>query len=118
MLVTAYRGRTKDFTVTVKEADGTTSDFVTCDVMRVKIGRVGAVPILDLDSAAPSANNSNVTPSNPAFVRLDQNDLKFTVGFYTIEVGIVDDSDYDKFKHAESGTFHLVDTMLGDVGLT
>ncbi len=118
MFVTVYRGRTRDFTVTVFDPNDDQVTFRTEDVMRLKVGRVGGAPILDFDSNAATSNGSSVADANPCNVRLAQGDLNLLEpGIYTIEVGIVDDSDADKFKHAQTGILSLVDTMLGDTGL-
>jgi len=119
MLVTVYKGRTRDFTLTVRNVDGDIVPFSSGDVMRLKIGRVGSIPLLDLDSAAVSSNGSSIQASNPSSVSLAQEDLDLLeAGIYTVEVGIVDDSDSDKFKHAETGVFSLIETMLGERALT
>lgn len=120
MLLTAYKKRWKCYTLTVTDADGATIPFVSGDVMRVKIGRsLSVLPILDLDSAAASSNGSSLTAANPTTMKLVANDADlFDAGTYDIEVGIVDDSDNDNFKHAITGIFQVHDTQLGDVGIS
>lgn len=118
MFLTAYRKRTCTVTVTVTQSDGSAVTFASGDVMRVKIGRAGHAPILDLDSANATSNGSSVSAANPTTLRLDQDDLDITPGVYDIEVAIVDDSDSDAIKHGELGVFNLLDVPLGDIGLT
>ena len=115
ILITAYRKRTCSFTVTVNDANGDVVVF-SGDVMRIKIGRKGSTPILDLDSVAASANGSTVSAANPTTVRLDQDDLDITPGILDFEGGIVDDQDSDAFKHAEDGVIAIHETMTGDIG--
>lgn len=119
MLLTAYRGRWKCFTLTVTDANGANVVFAAGDVIRVKIGRSrGDVPVLDMDSAAASANGSTLTAANPTTFNLVPADATlFTAGSYDIEVAIVDDTDSDYIKHAITGVFVVHDTQLGDVGL-
>lgn len=118
LFLTAHKRRTFSFQVTVLDSAGVASVFASGDVMRVKIGRNLAVPVLDLDSAAASANGSTVSAANPTTIRLDQDDIDITPGILDIEVGIVDDSDSDALKHAEKGVFNLVGTQAGDIALT
>ena len=107
-------------TYTITDADSNNVTIGAGDVVRVKIGRAGSTPILDLDSAAASANGSTVAAANPCNVYIAATDLNrtlFTPGVYDLEVGVVDDSDNDKFKFAGHHVFVLTDTQLGDVGL-
>lgn len=118
MLLTAHRGRWTCYTLTVKDSDDANVVFASGDVMRVKIGRAGETPILDMDSAADSANGSSLTAANPTTFKLVGADATlFTAGSYDIEVAIVDDSDGDNIKHAITGVFVVHETQTGDVGL-
>ena len=117
ILVTAYRKRTCSFTVTVSDAVGGAVVF-SDDVMRIKIGRSGETPLLDLDNVVASANGSTVSAANPTTVRLDQDDLDITPGILDFEVGLVDDQDSNAFKHSEKGVIAVHNTMTGDIGTT
>ena len=117
IFITAYRKRTCTFQVTANDADGTATTFLN-DVMRIKIGRDGSAPLLDLDSVVASANGSTVSAANPTTVRLDQDDLDITPGILEFEVGIVDDQDSDAFKHVEKGSIALHPTQTGDIATT
>lgn len=111
------RGRTSDFVVTLTDTDGTNSTISVGDVVRVKIGRTGATPILDLDSAAPSDNGSTVGGSNPVALHIDQVDMSlFDPGIYDMEVSVVDLSIGSKIIQIETGVFEVIDPMGGDVG--
>ena len=119
MLLSVHRNRWHCFTLTVTDADDVNVVFASGDVFRVKIGRPGVAPILDMDSAADSANGSSLTAANPSTFNIVPADTGlFTAGTYDIEVAIVDDSDGDHIKHAITGVFVVHDTQLGDVGLT
>lgn len=130
-LMTAYKGRTQDFTVNLYEADGETSitmeatDEVRCKIYR----RDAATPVLDLDSVGATASGSVVTivalgasPVASVTVRIAQGDTSgLEPGVWSAEIDVVDDSETapaNAIKHVESGTFHLLGSGGGDVGLT
>ena len=114
VFMTAYRRRTASFDVTITEADGTAVVLTVGDAIRLKIGRAGSVPLLDLTSDAPSANGSTLTAANPTRLYLTQADATASPGVYDVEVSVVDASD-GKIKHADSGVFALHETPLGGV---
>lgn len=126
--LSALQGRTRDFTLTLYEADGTTGVALAAeDVVRVKIGLRGATPLLDLDSVAATSNGSLVTITSivaPAVctLRLAQGDLSSLFpGAYDLEVSVVDDSETapaDAIKSATQGVLHVLPSMGGDVGTT
>lgn len=105
-----YQRRTCRLVVTILGADGTPEVLSDKggDVVRVKIGRAGAAPTLDLSSESPTPNGSTVTASNPATVVLDEDDMTMMPGVYDLEVGVVDDDQDDAFKHAEKGTLAVL----------
>jgi hypothetical protein len=106
--------------VTVNGSDRNPVIFGGGDVFRVKVFRGGDqdTPVLDIDSVAATPNGSVCSAANPSNVRLDQEDLRFDLGIYEVEVTIVDDSDDDAIKHAEMGVFSLSGTPEGDIGLS
>lgn len=119
--ITAYKNRSSRFTITVTDANGDAAPFETGqDVMRLKIGDAGSVPLLDLTNLSPGSLLSFLEPrENPATLVLNQSDLdQITPGIYDMEIAIVDDSDLDKIKHADKGIFVLIDTQQGSIGLT
>ena len=124
--IKAHANRTQDFTIALFENDGsTTLTLAATDVVRVKIGRAGDTPLLDVDSIAATANGSVVTVDtlNPASVtlRLAQADTLTLKGTYDIEVNVVDDSETDPadaIKAAEYGSLSVIASQSGDVGKT
>lgn len=123
--VQAWKGRTRDFEVSLVEADGTTAFTLSGDdTVRVKIGKTGSEPILDLDSTTDESGYSGIsfTPGDStATVRLGTDTDSMTPGAYNIEVMVVDNSDDappDAVKHAQSGIFYLFGTLSGDTSNT
>ena len=127
--VTFRKGRTSDDTVTLYESDGTTSiTLAGSDVVRFKAyKRDAATPVLDIDSAADSANSSGITvdetgpdPVASVTLRVAQGDTSsLDPGVYRAEIDVVDDSETapaDAIKHAESGICVILGSGGGDVG--
>jgi len=113
-------GRTCDRAFTITDAAGDNVVIASGDVVRIKIGRNGETPIIDLDSNSPTVNGSSCTAANPSTVRLHQDDLNrtdFKPGIYTIEVLVIDDSDSDIAKHAGNHVLVLEDTQQGSVAV-
>lgn len=120
-----YHNRTRDYTVTLYEADGTTElSLAVNDVVRFKIGGDGATPKLDLGSDGPTPAGSKITftPSTgDCTVRLAQGDVNtLTPGSaYDCEILVIDNSETapaDAAKHAEYGVLFVHPTMGGDLG--
>lgn len=124
--IKCHANRTQDFTITLFENDGSTALVLTAtDVVRVKVGRSGDTPDIDIDSIADTANGSRVTIDtlNPASVtlRLAQGDTASLDGIYDIEVLVVDDSETspaDAIKAAEYGVLSVIASQAGDIGKT
>jgi len=116
--LTIYRKRTCIRTITVTESDGSNTAFASGDVFRFKIGRAGETPLLDLDSVAATANGSSCSAANPSTLYLDRRDLTMPAGIYDCEALIVDDSDRDAPKQAETGVITILPVQEGDVGLS
>ena len=117
--VTAYKRRTSDeeisFWANAAQTVLATIDGAA-DKVRVKVGRPGETPLLDIVSGTPLGGGSSVTATNPATVRFHQTDLAaLTPAIYEIAASIVDASDSGVIKHAYSGTFNLLDTQTGGV---
>lgn len=114
----AFRARVADFTITLLDTDGTESTISAGDVVRIKIGRTGDTPILDLDSAANSSNGSSVGSINPIELHIDQVDMAlFSPGLYDLEIAIVDSSVGNKIVNVEMGVFLVLDSPDGDIGV-
>lgn len=120
-LILAHKGRKLVRDLTIKDADGESISPGANDVLRVKIGRRGAAPILDLDSAAPSANGSTITKNVSGAknrLEIDQDDMNLLEpGIYTLEFGLVDNADAQALKHVDHQVFAVQGTMTGDVGI-
>lgn len=119
--VLAYAGRFKRFTITITDANGNAVPFQAGDVIRVKVGRDGRAPVLDLSSLAATANGSTVAAANPSEVKLRAADLAGGVikpGVYTFEAFLVDANDAEQPKAAIDGTFHLFSTQAGSTGVS
>ncbi|MCH8145954.1 MAG: hypothetical protein IIA55_14675 [Gemmatimonadetes bacterium] len=125
------KNRTSDDVLSLFETDGTTSvTLAASDVVRFKIYRRDqATPVLDLDSAAPSSNDSKITvdelgpsPTASVTIRVSQADaLAIDPGVYSAEVSVVDDSETDPanaIKHFQNGYVFMAGTGGGDIGLT
>lgn len=118
-VIVAYKGRHLIEDISIYDADGGLVTISAGDVVRIKIGRIGADPELDLDSAAASANGSTTTRANPTRLTISQNDLAdLTPGTRSIEVSIVDYNEGQIIKHAETGVFSVIGTPNGDVGIS
>lgn len=122
-LILAQKKRKLIRDIVIKDVNDATVVPGTHDVVRVKIGRQGSVPVLDLDSAAASANGSTVTKnyggsSGTNRVQITQADMDmFQPGVYTLEVSMVDNADSQAIKHVDSQVFVVQGVPLGDVGV-
>lgn len=115
--LSVYKNRTSVFSLTVNGADGNPETFAIGDNFRVKIGRSGETPLLDLTSDSPSSNGSSLTAANPTIMTLDQGDLNLlTPGVYDVEAAIVD-ATTGKIKHAEEGVIVVHTTQLGGIAV-
>lgn len=122
-LILAQKKRKLIRDITIKDSAGATVSPGANDVVRVKIGRVRQVPILDLDSAAASANGSTVAKNTPSAgvnrVSVSQADMDLlSPGVWSFEVSLVDNADAQVIKHVENQILVVQGTQLGDVGLT
>ena len=115
IFVAADRLRKSTHEILIGEADGDDSSIAADDNVRIKIGRQGQTPLLEIESDAATANGSQCTATNPTVLTLAADDLSFQAGIYDIEATIVDTSDSDAPKKADNGIFHLRETLAGDV---
>ena len=119
------RNRDQYETITLYEANGTTGvalDQATGDKVRFKISRRnGDTHVLDLTSAAATANGSSVSITSytaPATISLllargDTTDL--APGIYQGEVIVIDVSDSSRVKHADFGVVTIMGAAAGGV---
>lgn len=116
VFISIEKSRDVQFSVTMTNKDGGSITVGASDVVRIKVGRRGSTPILDLDSAAPSANGSTVSRANPAVVVLSSQDAALlNPGIYDIETALYSAAD-QKIKHADHGVLSVSGVMGGDVG--
>lgn len=116
-LVSLRKRRDCAITITITETDGSAYEWIASDAIRVKIGKAGKVPLLDLTSAEDTAAGSGISQANPTTVVIRAADTaNFPIGVLDMEVLVVDDSDQDKVKHAEFHEVAILDTPLGGVG--
>ena len=113
--IVADRLRQTEFEIGIGEADCDDVTLAANDNVRVKIGRTGDTPILDIQSAAPTAGGSSCTVANPTVLTLSAADMIFPAGIYDIEVAIVDVSQGSAIKKAERGILVVRDSMGGAV---
>lgn len=120
IFIKAYQGRSSVHSITFKDVSGVNVTLAAQDKVRIKIGRAGVSPIIDLSSDA-AIGGTSVTATNPATLALGQDELDASgsapiqAGTYDIEACIVDSGDGNKIKHAESGIFSLVSVPGGNV---
>jgi hypothetical protein len=119
-LITHRGKRTRDYTISLFESDGTTAfNLATGDVVLIKIGRNSDEPDLELDSSAATANGSSlsfVVGSNVVSMRIAEGDVaSLRTGAYECEAVVVDKSEVagQKVKHAQLGTFFLHPAQQG-----
>lgn len=116
-----HRGkRTRDYTITLYESDGTTPFLIASgDRVLVKIGRNSQEPDLELDSSAATANGSSLSITVGSAVvqmRIAENDAgALLTGAYECEAVVVDKSETagQKVKHAQLGTFFVHPVQQG-----
>lgn len=119
--LTVYQGRTKDFSVSLKQVNGSAFGLAVDDVVRLKVGRTGDEPLIDISSIAPTANGSSLaftTGDSIVAIRFGGSDLAaIPGGSYDIEVGVVDNSETspaDAFKLAAIGVLSVIQTLGGE----
>ena len=117
-LATVRRGRDEDFTITITESNGNNYAWAANDVIRIKIGITGETPVLDLSSKQASGNGSSVSKANPTTVELRAADTTLLrAGAMDLEVLVVDDSDNDRIKHAQTHVLAVLESMGGNTGI-
>lgn len=118
-LILANKKRKLIRDIVIKGADGAVVTPGANDVVRIKVGRIRQVPILDLDSASASANGSTITKGASNRVSIVQADMDLLpAGVYSFEVSLVDNADSQAIKHVDNQILVVQDTQLGDVGLS
>lgn len=121
-LILGFQGRKLIRDITIKDSASATVVPGVNDVVRIKIGRTGQTPLLDLDSAAASAGGSTVLKNTPSSgvnrVQISQTDMDaLAPGVYSFEVSLVDNADSQAIKTVDHQVLVVRSTMTGDVGL-
>ena len=117
-LILAQKKRKLIRDITIKNAAGTTVTPRVNDTVRIKIGKIGKTPILDLDSSAPSTNGSTIVKGASNRLSMTQADMDLlNPGVYSMEVSLVDNADAQAIKHVDNQILVVQGTQLGAVGL-
>ena len=120
-LILGHKARKLIRDITIKDGDGETVTPGVNDVVRIKVGKTTEAPLLDLDSAAASANGSTVSKNTPTSgvnrVEITQTDMGLLEpGVYSFEVSLVDNADAQAIKHVDNQIMVVQGVMTGDVG--
>lgn len=115
MIIVAYKNRALVKSITIKDSAGTAITFGSGDTVRLKVGKAGETPLIEMSSSAATGHGSTMTAANPTTAFFHQNELHFAPGVYDLEVSLVDHSQSDAIKVAEYGVFVLHDVQLGTV---
>lgn len=81
--------------------------------LRLKIGKEGKVPNIDLEDTTSSPNGSYISKGNPMLVVLDQLDTRFAPGVYDLQISVLDDDDANEITLIARGHFVLYASVGG-----
>ena len=114
-IVAHYRRCT--FTATMKDSDGNNIS-VSGKTVRCKIGPDGATPLIDLTSAAATANGSTISAANPTTIVLSSTDLVPSIiqaGVWPCEFCLTDNLQNNQIVRADVARLvvHQAGTGLG-----
>jgi len=115
LCIEAYRRRDSQYQIKLLDVEGEPITIHPTNVIRLKIGKDGAVPHLDIVSTEATANGSSVTGANPMTLKLDKDDLRMTAGVYDIEIIVLDSGSAEIVTEMKKGVFMLFETQLGDL---
>lgn len=111
MHIHAYQNRGCTYDVTFYDDNNVAITPDSGDVITARILRLGETPNLTVASDAPTANGSTFTKGSPTnSLRIDNQDLSFEPGVYTISFELTDAEDADDVKNAQRGVFTLEET--------
>lgn len=113
--VIAHRGRRNVFQATLYDADGDAIVVDSGDIVRLKIGRPGETPVLDLADTAASANGSSISHGNPTEVVLAPADASlFNPGIWDMDWILDDAQSSGQLLTADVGRLILHDAQTGN----
>ena len=116
MFVEAYSSRTAQALITLLDGSGNEIGVHALNRLRLKIGREGETPILDLVDGVGTPNGSYITLANPLKLFLHQDDLTFAAGIYDMQIALLDRADAQKISLIAKGYFVLHGTIgAGDI---
>lgn len=108
MMIYAYKERRLEHTFQLRDRTGVVVEPASDDIIRLSLGKLGAVAKLQFTSAAATANGSSITKNTPTSgyhkLILDPADVNFDPGVYTC---IFDYKDVDDGSDWESGGRHV-----------
>jgi hypothetical protein len=113
MAVSFYKRRTGRALISVVDSSGNKIRIFDTNHIRVKIGRSGLRPILDLNDEVATSNGSYVTNENPILLHIDSADLVFPAGIYDIQVSVLDNLDAENMSFLSRGRFILHNSVSG-----
>lgn len=113
-LIAVKQNRTATRDITIKQSDGSAIIPGSNDQIRATILHLGETPKLTVASNAPGPNGSTFTKNSPSNginrLRLDEADLTFEPGIYTLMLDFLDNEDGADFKDIDRQVFHLEET--------
>ena len=118
-LILAQKNRKLVRDVQLTDANDSVIEIVEADTLRLKIGRSGQTPLIDLSSAAASDNGSTITinhSSDTHRVSIAAADMDLLEhGVYSFELALVDSADGDAIKHVDYQVMVVQATQLGGI---
>jgi predicted RNA methylase len=111
--IQAFRFRDVRYEVTMLDADGDVISIDSTNVLKMKIGKKGLTPHLELSSVSSSARGSQIVLGNPFGIILTSADLQFAAGIYDVEILVLDNATSAIITSLKHGVFALHETMRG-----
>lgn len=109
-LIYAYQNRTITKDIVILDADGATITPGANDTITATILHESGVTQLTVTSTAATANGSTFTKGATNRLRLDEDDLGFAPGVYTMMIDYTDNADSGAIKVVQRQVFVLEDT--------
>lgn len=119
-LVKIHRYRSREFAVSIFDADDNDENLSVGDVVILRIGAIGDSAELEIRSGEVTDGDSTITYSagtNDCVVRIGMIDaLSLPLMVYDCELFVIDVSDLDasgdpRYKHCETGVLHVQGTI-------